>query len=205
MKPWWLLLLPGPAFAYNYLWDHTGVVDRFEMKLDNGAYFSVGLPPVASGTYTLPGDPTLTGSHSAVVRACTVVDGCSLDSNILAFTVAPTPKPLAPVNPRLVAAVAPPPPVLVESPTGTKVFVATDKIIDAKLNTWTLGPKDPAIEGGLEFTILINGVKEGGAAIFLCYSNHQVFSWSGQPNGNWYAWSGTAFQLFSPAVPAGCA
>src|SRR5712691_8982551 len=108
MKPWWLLLLPGTAFAYNYLWDWTGPVDRFEMKLDGGAYVSVGLPPVALGTYTLPGDPTLTGSHSAVVRACTAT-GCTPDSNTLAFTVAPAPKPSAPTNLQIVAVATPPP------------------------------------------------------------------------------------------------
>src|SRR6267154_5306352 len=110
-----LLFIDSPAFAYHYLWDWSGAVDRFEMKLDNGAYVSVGLPPVASGTWTLPGDPTLTGSHSAVVRACSA-GICTPDSNILAFTVAPAPKPAAPVNPRLVAAIPIPPPITTESP-----------------------------------------------------------------------------------------
>src|SRR6267154_6784938 len=115
----WFLLLPSTAFAYNYLWEWGGAVDRFEMKLDNGAYVSVGLPPMASGTWTLPGDPTLTGSHSVVVRACSA-GVCTPDSNILSFTVAPAPKPAAPTNPRLVAAIPIPPPTPVESPNLTK-------------------------------------------------------------------------------------
>lgn len=218
MKPWWLLLLlPGLALAqthvgqpFSFLWDWPDPAHHFELKLDAGPYVSVGLPPVAAGTYTLLGDPKLTGSHSAVVRACTLATSCTPDSNQLSFIVdVPTPAPVpgTPTNLRLVAAVAPPPPVLTESATGTKVFVvATEKIIDAKLNVWTLGPKDPLIEGGLEFTILINGVREGGAATFLCYSNHQVFAFSfSGPDGNWYAWNGTAFLLFAPNVPAGCA
>lgn len=219
MRAWLLLaaLLPNLALGqvhvkqpFKYAWDYAaGTAERFELQLDGAAYVSVGLPPFAAGTYTLVGDPALMGAHSAVVRACTAALGCSVDSNTVAFIVdvpAPTPIPAAPTGLRIVASIALPPPVLVESPTGAKVFVVgTEKIIDAKLDVWTLGPKDPAIEGGLEFTILINGVREGGAATFLCYSNHQVFSWSGQPNGNWYAWTGTAFQLFSPAVPVGCA
>src|SRR6267154_6433936 len=115
----WFLLLPSTAFAYNYLWEWPGAVDRFEMKLDNGTYVSVGLPPVTSGTWTLPGDPTLTGNHSAVVRACSA-GICTPDSNILSFTVAPAPKPAAPTNPRLVAAITPPPPITTDSFAGTK-------------------------------------------------------------------------------------
>lgn len=190
---------------FKFFWDWTGAVDRFELKLDTGVYANIGLPPSVVGTYNLQADPSLIGSHSAVVRACTVA-GCTPDSNTLAFIVDPPAIPPPTAQNLKVAVGGTLPPTIVESPTGTKVFlVATDKIIDAKLNVWTLGPKDPAIEGGLEFTILINGVKEGGAAIFLCYSNHQVFSWSGQPNGNWYAWSGTGFVLFAPNVPVGCA
>lgn len=121
MKSWLLLLafLPGFAFAqthvkqpFTYSWDYATTVDRFELKLDVGAYVSVGLPPVTAGTYTLKGDAALTGSHSAVVRACiaAAVPPCSPDSNTVAFIVdvpAPAPVPGTPTNLRIVASVAP--------------------------------------------------------------------------------------------------
>src|SRR5882762_8331537 len=97
MKRWLLLaaVLSGAATAqthvkqgaFTYSWDDVPVAEHFELKLDTSAYVSVGLPPLAAGRRTLAGDPALTGSHSAVVRACTLALGCSLDSNTIAFIV----------------------------------------------------------------------------------------------------------------------
>lgn len=204
MKPWWLLLLSGPAFAYNYLWEFTGSVDRFEMKLDAGPYVSVGLPPVASGTWTLPGDPTLTGTHSAVVRAC-VAAACSPDSNILVFTVAPAPKPAAPANVRLIALAGP-----VESPNLTKVTLPNiGSITDTKGDVWSLGPKDPLVQGGVEYVLLRNNNRtfpppqapSSIGVLFLCYKDHAVIAFS---TSSWYQWTGTFMQNIWPTIPAGC-
>jgi len=219
----WLLLaalLSSAAVAqthvkqpFIFLWDWTGLVDRFELRLDAGAYTNVGLPPVAAGTYTLKADSTITGSHSAVVRACTVAAGCTPDSNMVDFVVdvpAPAPIPAAPTGLKLVASVAaPPPPGPVESPSGTKVtasgappnFVLVGLITDAKLLIWTLGPKDPLVEGGVEFVILHGGTREGGAAVYLCYFNHLVYAWS---TGLWFQQTALNGFQSSPIVPTGC-
>src|SRR5437879_2411351 len=114
MKPWWLLvaaLLSGGAAAqthvgqpFHVLWDDVVGAERFELRIDLGAYVNVGLPALTTGTRSLLGDPNLTGSHSAVVRACTVALGCSPDSNTAAFIVdvpAPAPVPPAPMNLRI--------------------------------------------------------------------------------------------------------
>lgn len=219
MKPWWLLLVPGLAFAqsvkqpFNFLWDWTGPVDRFEFKLDAGAYVSVGIPPVSGSTYTMQGDPTLAGAHSAVVRACTATS-CSADSNQVSFTVnVPTPAPVPPVPDglRIIAGALPPiiPPGPVESPSGTIVTtVGGGPTIDSLLIPWTLGPKDPAVEGGAQFVILRNNAING-AATAICYSGHVVYV-RNEPGAVWYKWTndatlprGGSFAVLS-AVPAGC-
>ena len=93
------------------------------------------------------------------------------------------------------------PPGPVESPNLTKVTLpGVGSITDAKLVVWTLAPKDPLVEGGVEFVILHNGTREGGAATYLCYFNHLVYARS---VGNWYQQVGLGFQ-FSPIVPTGC-
>lgn len=153
MKPWWLLLLPGLAFgqthvkqgAFTYSWDDVPAAERFELKLDTGAYVSVGLPALAAGRRTLAGDPALTGSHSAVVRACnaTAVPSCSPDSNTVAFIVdvpAPAPVPGTPTNLRIVATVAPPSNrSVVLSPTGDTYLNldAVNNSTSAALNLYT--------------------------------------------------------------------
>lgn len=205
------LLFSGIAAAqtpvgqpFHLLWDWTGPADNFEVQYDLGAYVNVGLPPVTAGTYTLLGDPKLTGSHSAVVRACTLATGCTPDSNTVAFTVnLPAPVPGAPTNLRIVAALAPPPPPKpVESPNLTKATApGVGAITDAKLVVWTLGPKDPLVEGGVEFTILHDGTREGGAATYLCYFGHLVYAWS---VGNWYQQTALNGFQSSPIVPTGC-
>lgn len=205
MKPWWLLLIPGVVFAqsvkqpFNFLWDWTGPVDRFELKLDAGAYVSVGLPPVSGITYTLQGDLTLTGAHSAVVRACTLTD-CTADSNQVSFTVnVPNPAPVPPAPDGLRIIAGPPiiPPGPTESPSGTIVTtVGGGPIIDSTLTSWTFGPKDPAVEGGVEFVIKRNGQNEG-AAVKLCYLNKIVYAFS---NTVWYKWT----TAFSQTPAPGC-
>lgn len=210
MKPWWLLFVPGLALAqvltvkqpFVYMWDWTGTVDHFELRLDVGGYVNVGLPPNVAGTYTLQGDSTITGSHSAVVRACTTPTGCGPDSNTVSFTVStvPTPAPVpgTPAGLKIVAApIIPPGPV--ESPSGTMVTtVGGGPIIDSTLTSWTFGSKDPAVEGGREFVIKRNGQNEG-AAVKLCYLNKVVYAFS---NTVWYKWTTS----FSPqaTAPAGC-
>jgi hypothetical protein len=223
----WLAILglvPALAFAqtvkqpFSFLWDWLGPpVDRFELKLDAGLYMGVGVPslvPMTTGTYRLLADPTLTGAHSAVVRACTLVDGCSPDSNTVAFVVGtgtPAPIPAAPTGLKLVANISVPPPVTTESPNLTKVtasqtgdattFKLVGSITDSVGGTWALAPKDPAIEGGIEFVVIHNGSGGLGAALYLCYHNHIV----GQESvGNWYDWNGTFFQNVGQAIPAGC-
>lgn len=152
MRRWLLLiaLLPGLALGqthvrqpFRLLWDYAaGAADRFEIQYDLGAYASVGLPPFAAGTYTLTGDSALTGTHSAVVRACIALD-CSLDSNTVAFVVdvpAPAPIPAAPTGLRIVASVAPPSNrTVVLAPTGD-TYLNLDSIAhgaEAALNTYT--------------------------------------------------------------------
>ena len=73
--------------------------------------------------------------------------------------------------------------------------------MDAKLVTWTLGPKDPAVEGGIEYVILHNGTREGGAATYLCYFNHLVYAWS---TGLWFQQTTLNGFQSSPIVPSGC-
>src|ERR1044071_4356326 len=200
------LFLPANALGATFFWEWSGAVDRFELKLDTGVYVSVGLPPSTAGTYKLLVDPALTGSHSAVIRACTVASGCTPDSNTVAFTVSPTPKPAAPTGVALVANVvvpAPPPPpppqTTTESPNLTKVTLpGVGSIVDSKGTIWTLGPKNPAVEGGVEFQIVKSGIPLDGAATYLCYFNHLVYAAS---IGSWYAWNGTTFNL---ADPIGC-
>lgn len=213
MRKWFLSLALLPSLAlgqvsvkqpFHLLWDYDVVanpIDRFEIQYDLGVYTSVGIPPVTAGTYSLLGNSTLAGSHSAVVRACNTL-GCSSDSNTVAFIVdvpAPAPIPAAPTGLRIVASLAPPKPI--ESPNFTKATApGVGSITDAKFVVWTLGPKDPLVEGGVEFTILHDKTREGGAATYLCYFNHLVYAWS---VGNWYQQSGLGFQL-SPIVPTGC-
>jgi len=202
------LLSAAAAFGANFAWDWSGPVDRFEFKLDAGAYASVGIPPSVAGTYTLPVDPTLTGSHSAVVRACTLAAGCTADSNTLTFTPSPAQIPTAPTGAKLLAAIVvpspppPPPPTPTESPNLTKVTQAGVGSIQDKSGTvWTLGPKNPAVEGGVEFQIVQNGIGLDGAATYLCYFS--PFPWAFSV-GNWYQWNGSTFNGPMLAGPTGC-
>lgn len=221
----WLLLvalLSGVAVAQTHVgrpptfkWDDVPGAERFELRIDAGAYVNVGLPPFAAGVYTLIGDPALTGSHSAVVRACSVALGCSFDSNIVAFfvdTPSPAPIPAAPTNLRLVATVAPPPPPPgpVESPGGTMVMtVGGGPIVDHLLASWTFGPKDPAVEGGLEFVIKREGATNGSASR-LCYAAGVVYVFSTWGNGTWWKWTDDAALARKGSfaqtgtAPAGC-
>lgn len=105
-----------------------------------------------------------------------------------------------------IPAAAPPGPV--ESPNLTHVIAAgVGSIIDAHLDVWTLGPKDPTVEGGIEFIVLRNGSRNFpppqpvAAAQFICYTNHTVTLFS---TGSWYQWNGTFFQNIWPVIPAGC-
>ena len=195
---------------FSFAWDWQGPVDRFELKLDAGLYSSVGLPASTAGTYKLLADPALAGSHSAVVRACTVAAGCTGDSNLLAFVVdAPIAPP--PSAQALMVAVGgslplppppPPPPAPTESPNLTKVTQAgVGSIQDKSGSVWTLGPKNPAVEGGVEFQIVQNGIGLDGAATYLCYFS--PFPWAFSV-GNWYQWNGSTFNGPMGAGPAGC-
>jgi len=180
MRRWLLLaaLLSGAAAAqthvkqgkFSYAWDYVaGAADRFELKLDAGAYVSVGLPAFAAGTYTLPGDPALVGSHSAVVRACTVALGCSPDSNTVAFIVdvpSPAPIPAAPVNLRLVTTVAPPATrSAVLSPTGD-TYLNLDQVNNsaaAALNLYTW--PDLKIANAIVMTFDLAGIPAGSTIV----------------------------------------
>jgi len=213
----WLLfvvLLPGVALAqthvkqpFSFLWDYASAVDRFELKLDAGAYTSVGLPPASAGTYTLKADSALTGAHSAVVRACTVALGCSPDSNSVAFVVdvpAPAPVPAAPTGLKLVAGVAAPPGP-VESPSGTTLTAPGSSIIDSLGAVWTLGPPDAS-----GFPVKMrNGVIDG-TAVVLCYSGRSVNARGDLiTDPGWWKWTDNAALAFSGswslvAAPAGC-
>jgi hypothetical protein len=98
----------GRSFGWDYAKTDITVngVVRFELKLDAGAYISVGIPTiqndaqttVGTDTYTTPISNTLTpGNHTAVVRACTLTV-CSADSAPLPFVFAVLP---APANTRV--------------------------------------------------------------------------------------------------------
>lgn len=101
-----------------------------------------------------------------------------------------------------------PPPGPVESPNLTKVTAAgVGSIIDSLGAVWSLGSKDPLVEGGVEYVVLRNGSRSfpppqpTAAAQFMCYFNHTVVLSS---TGSWYQWNGTFFQNIWPTVPAGC-
>lgn len=215
----WLFLaalLPTVAFAqthvkqpFTYKWDAVAGAERFELKLDNGAYVSVGLPPLALGTHTLPGDLALTGSHSAEVRACNVALGCSINTSTVAFVVdVPPPIPAAPINLRLVASAAPSPVVVEMLAPGIAPFWITD----AAGGVWTMGQKDPAIEGGLQYVIVVNqGGYERIAGTYsaICYSGQRIYARS-EPGAVWYQWTYDATVVprggtwTITTAPAGC-
>jgi len=134
-----------------------------------------------------------------VVRACILAAGCSPDSNVVSFVVDPPAGAPPPAAANLHVGVTT---GLVESPNFTKITLPNVGVItDALGGTWSLAPKDPLIEGGIEFVVIHNGAGGLGAALYLCYHNHIV----GQSSvGNWYDWNGKFFQNVGTAIPAGC-
>jgi hypothetical protein len=119
------LLWPAVVFAQDVTvpagrpvhmeWDYTadsvrnGVVTRFEVRLDTGAFSTVGVPaPVAvDQTYRYTFSPALMtiGVHVGAVRACNISNQCSADLSA-SFTISPIPPP-APGKPRIIGGDAP--------------------------------------------------------------------------------------------------
>jgi len=84
-------------------WDYTladvtaGLVTRFEVRLNSGAWVNTGLPPTATSyVYVLPAIGLTVGTHTVSVRACSAVPECNLPiaATTITFTViSPIPKP----------------------------------------------------------------------------------------------------------------
>lgn len=87
----------GPNTQYRFDFPTVDVVNfaitRFELKVDSGAYTTLGLPnpvtndpntPINSTTYGATLGTLTVGLHTAVVRACNAI-GCGADSNSVSF------------------------------------------------------------------------------------------------------------------------
>src|SRR3979490_2306340 len=95
-----------------------------------------------------------------------------------------------------------------ESPSGKMLTQAgVDSIVDSIGAVWTLGPRDPLIDGGVYPTKARNGVIDGSAAV-LCYSGRSVNA-RGDLAGGWWKWTDDAlptkgsWSLVS-TTPIGC-
>jgi hypothetical protein len=94
------------------------------------------------------------------------------------------------------------PPALVESPSGTTVTtIGGGPIVDHVLASWTLAPKDPAVEGGLQLVVKRNGVSKGAAGK-LCYAGAAVNAFS--DGTTWYKWTDATNSWGVVPKPTGC-
>jgi hypothetical protein len=82
--------------AWDYPDSEIGNIIRFEVKIDNGQYQSVGIPAQESfpttlsgnHTYTYPVPFTTSGTHTFVVRACDNTE-CSFDVGVVFKWIGP--------------------------------------------------------------------------------------------------------------------
>src|SRR5882762_9951499 len=96
-----------------------------------------------------------------------------------------------------------------ESPSGKMLTQAgVDSIVDSIGAVWTLGPRDPLIDGGVYPTKARNGVIDGSAAV-LCYSGRSVNARGDLADG-WWKWTDDATLLLEGSwslvstTPIGC-
>ena len=96
-----------------------------------------------------------------------------------------------------------------ESPSGKMLTQAgVDSIVDSIGAVWTLGPRDPLIDGGVYPTKARNGVIDGSAAV-LCYSGRSVNARGDLADG-WWKWTDDATLLLKGSwssvstTPIGC-
>jgi hypothetical protein len=101
---------------------------------------------------------------------------------------------------------APPVPAVIEM---LAPGVAPFWITDAAGAVWTMAPKDPLVEGGLQYVIGRNNVTVG-TAMAVCYSGGRIAVRS-EPGAVWYQWTDNALLLprggswsALAAAPAGC-
>ena len=103
---------PEDAIGFDYAdADLSGFqVTHFENSYDEGAWLTIGIPPVAAAangltTYRVAPTPTQ-GTHTISFRACNAV-GCSAPSVPFAFAPAAVPEPAVPPPPTGVRVIRP--------------------------------------------------------------------------------------------------